>query len=59
MKIKILKVAQLEFHEAREFYEIERTGLGKRFEREIKEGNEPPRRKHRGILRLKQMLKRE
>ena len=38
MKIRILKVAQIEFNEAKEYYEIEQTGLGKKFEEDIKEG---------------------
>ncbi|MFH1442304.1 MAG: type II toxin-antitoxin system RelE/ParE family toxin [Candidatus Omnitrophota bacterium] len=36
MKIKILKIAWQEFIEAKEFYEIEQSGLGARFEKEIK-----------------------
>jgi hypothetical protein len=40
MKINILKVAQIEYLEAKEFYEIERSGLGKKFEIDIKEGIE-------------------
>lgn len=44
MEIKILEIAQLEFNEAREFYEIEQIGLGAKFENEIKNG----------ILRIKQ-----
>ncbi len=38
MKIVILDVARLEFNEAKEFYEIEQTGLGAKFENEIKNG---------------------
>lgn len=38
MNIRILKVARGEFDEAREFYEIEQPGLGKKFASEIKEG---------------------
>ena len=38
MKIVILDVARLEFNEAKEFYEIEQTGLGAKFEKEIKNG---------------------
>jgi hypothetical protein len=38
MKIRILNVAQVEFNEAKEYYEIEQTGLGKKFEADIKEG---------------------
>ena len=44
MKIVILDVARLEFNEAKEFYEIEQTGLGAKFENEIKNG----------ILRIRQ-----
>lgn len=36
MKIRIAKIAQQEFNEAKQFYEIEQAGLGIRFEREIK-----------------------
>ncbi|MFH1258844.1 MAG: type II toxin-antitoxin system RelE/ParE family toxin [Elusimicrobiota bacterium] len=36
MNIEILKIAHQEFKEAQEFYEIEQTGLGRRFETEIK-----------------------
>ena len=32
MKITILEIAHLEFNEAKEFYEIEQTGLGAKFE---------------------------
>ncbi len=38
MKTVILDVARLEFNEAKEFYEIEQTGLGAKFENEIKNG---------------------
>jgi hypothetical protein len=38
MEIKILEIARLEFNEAKEFYEIEQTGLGAKFENEIKNG---------------------
>ena len=38
MEIRILEIAQLEFNEAKEFYEIEQTGLGAKFENEIKNG---------------------
>ena len=34
----ILEIARLEFNEAKEFYEIEQTGLGAKFENEIKNG---------------------
>ncbi len=44
MKIIIAKIAQQEFNEAKEFYEIEQAGLGARFEKEIK----------KSILRIKQ-----
>ena len=36
MKIRILKVAQLEFNESKAYYEIEQAGLGHKFEAEIK-----------------------
>jgi mRNA-degrading endonuclease RelE of RelBE toxin-antitoxin system len=36
MKVEILEIARLEFESAKEFYEIEQAGLGKRFETEIK-----------------------
>ena len=36
MKIKIAKIAQQEFNESKQFYEIEQAGLGVRFENEIK-----------------------
>ncbi len=38
MEIRILEIARLEFNEAKEFYEIEQTGLGAKFENEIKDG---------------------
>ncbi|MBI4824955.1 MAG: type II toxin-antitoxin system RelE/ParE family toxin [Nitrospirae bacterium] len=38
MNITILEIARLEFNEAKEFYEIEQTGLGAKFENEIKNG---------------------
>jgi len=38
VKITILEIARLEFNEAKEFYEIEQTGLGAKFENEIKNG---------------------
>ncbi|MGA1842685.1 MAG: type II toxin-antitoxin system RelE/ParE family toxin [bacterium] len=44
MKIKIAKIAQQEFNEAKQFYEIEQAGLGSRFEKDIKNA----------ILRIKQ-----
>lgn len=44
MKIKIAKIAQQEFNDAKGFYEIEQAGLGMRFEKEIKNA----------ILRIKQ-----
>ena len=44
MKIIIAKIAQQEFNEAKEFYEIEQAGLGVRFAKEIKNA----------ILRIKQ-----
>lgn len=37
MKIIVAQIAQREFNEAKEFYEIEKTGLGLLFEKEIKE----------------------
>lgn len=37
MKIEISKLAQCEFNEAQEFYEIGQAGLGKRFESEMKQ----------------------
>ena len=40
MKVNILKVAQSEFLDAKEYYEIERSGLGKIFEKEIRQGIE-------------------
>lgn len=36
MKIEILEIARMEFEEAKEFYEIEQSGLGARFEDEIR-----------------------
>ena len=47
MKITILEIARLEFNEAKEFYEIEQTGLGAKFENEIKNG----------LLHIQQFLK--
>ena len=44
MKVIIAKIAQQEFKEAKEFYEIEQSGIGIRFEKEIKNA----------ILRIKQ-----
>lgn len=44
MKIAIASIAQQEFREAKEFYEIEQAGLGARFEKEIKDA----------LLRIKQ-----
>ena len=40
MKIRILEIAQLEFNEAKEFYEIEQTGLGVKYGRRIKNKGE-------------------
>ncbi len=37
MKIEILDVALKEFRTAKEFYELEQSGLGARFEDEIKQ----------------------
>lgn len=37
MEIRILEIAQLEFNEAKEFYEIEQAGLGVKFEEKIKQ----------------------
>ena len=37
MKIEILQVAYLEFRAAQEFYELEQSGLGARFENEIRQ----------------------
>lgn len=37
MKIEILEIARREFRNAKEFYELEQTGLGARFENEIKQ----------------------
>ena len=36
MKVEVLEIAHLEFESAKEFYETEQLGLGKRFENEIK-----------------------
>lgn len=36
MKIIIAKIAQQEFNDAKEFYEIKQAGLGVRFEKEIR-----------------------
>ena len=36
MKIEILQVAYLEFRAAQEFYELEQSGLGARFENELR-----------------------
>jgi hypothetical protein len=36
MKIQILRIAWQEFLDAKEYYEIEQSGLGARFEKEIK-----------------------
>lgn len=36
MNIRIARIAQQEFHDAREFYEIEQSGLGVRFSEEIR-----------------------
>ncbi|MFH0771725.1 MAG: type II toxin-antitoxin system RelE/ParE family toxin [Candidatus Omnitrophota bacterium] len=44
MKIQILRIAYQELLEAKEFYEIEQSGLGARFEKEIKHS----------LLRIKQ-----
>ncbi|MBI1871628.1 MAG: type II toxin-antitoxin system RelE/ParE family toxin [Chlamydiae bacterium] len=44
MKIIIAKLAQQEFDEAKEYYEIEQAGLGRRFEQEIRQS----------LLRIKQ-----
>ena len=44
MKVITAKIAQQEFNEAKQFYEIEQTGLGIRFEKEIKNS----------LLRIKQ-----
>jgi len=44
MKIIIAKIAQQEFNEAKEFYEIGQAGIGVRFAKEIKNS----------ILRIKQ-----
>jgi hypothetical protein len=37
MKIEILQIARLEFENAQEFYELEQSGLGARFENEIRQ----------------------
>ena len=37
MKIEILEIARLEFRTAKEFYELEQSGLGVRFEKEIRQ----------------------
>lgn len=37
MKIEILEIASKEFISAKEFYELEQSGLGARFENEIKQ----------------------
>jgi plasmid stabilization system protein ParE len=37
MKIEILEIARREFRVAKEFYELEQSGLGVRFEKEIKQ----------------------
>jgi mRNA-degrading endonuclease RelE of RelBE toxin-antitoxin system len=37
MKIEILQIARLEFENAQEFYELEQSGLGVRFENEIRQ----------------------
>jgi len=36
MKIKYLKLAKLEFHDAISYYEMEQKGLGRKFELDIK-----------------------
>tara|TARA_Y100000031_G_C8055121_1_gene307993 strand:+ start:306 stop:593 length:288 start_codon:yes stop_codon:yes gene_type:complete len=36
MKLQIAKLAQQEFHDAKQFYELEQAGLGTRFEKDIK-----------------------
>lgn len=36
MKVRVLKLAEQEFYDARDFYEVEQHGLGIRFEKEIK-----------------------
>lgn len=35
MKIEVIEIARMEFEEAKEFYEIEQSGLGARFEDEM------------------------
>ena len=37
MKIEILEIARVEFRASKEFYELEQSGLGVRFENEIKQ----------------------
>jgi hypothetical protein len=37
MKIEILQIAKQEFKTAQEYYEMEQTGLGSRFEMEIRQ----------------------
>jgi hypothetical protein len=37
MKVKVTKAALAEFREAKEFYEIEQSGLGNRFAKDIRE----------------------
>ena len=37
MKIEILQIARLEFENAQEFYELEQSDLGARFENEIRQ----------------------
>jgi hypothetical protein len=36
MKVMIAEIAQQEFNEAKEFYEIKQAGIGLRFEKEIR-----------------------
>lgn len=36
MKVIVSKIAQAEFQDARQYYEIEQSGLGRRFEKEVK-----------------------
>ena len=36
MKVIIVRIAQKEFNDAREFYEMEQAGMGRRFEDEIR-----------------------
>lgn len=47
MKVEILEIASLEFIAAKEFYELEQSGLGAQFENEIKQA----------ILRIQQYPK--